>query len=956
MRRRFRQVVAGLLTAMTIATTVPLDLVYASDQLDQAVGNSEGVEVLDMDGLPDLDKDGQLVDMPDLGDVEQQPDQVEMNDVEEQPDTDISEDTEQPAEENAQEPEMDGEALINFVAVDAGRIEVGGTQNIVVDIGDSSQTITAAVLGYHRASDNSTYETEAVMISGNGLRFSMNYTSQSQAGEYVLDYLNYTMNGKSYTVQFETAGMDIRYGVGIDVQRTPDAEVVDEPESAVNLEVVSFDENGQQTSEQSIADAIAGQQSNGVRRARYNGNLVVVLDPGHDASHAGAYKNGLKEQDLTLKIAQYCKEELEKYSGVTVYMTRTTAACAFGGDNSNCLKSRAQYAQSVGANVFVSLHLNSNTNTSAYGVEIYRPNTNYRPDIHNTAKDLADDILEQLAALGLNNRGTFVRSCQDVDDPEYIYPDGSHADYYAVIRNCKRVGIPALIVEHAFLSNASDVANYLNSEEKLKRLGVADATGIANYFGLTATGGYSAVFDATYYADHNADLKAAFGYDASALLSHFQNYGMSEGRRGNEAFDVYSYRNAYVDLRQVFGNDLKQYYMHYIQYGQYENRITSGVDTIQNPTTVYGGVDYAAVYDCNYYLNKYPDLKAAFRGDEQGALAHFVTYGMSEKRQAKETFDPISYYNAHKDLRAAFGTEWKSYYLHYMNYGAKEKRTATGVTVLENPLTVWNGKDYKAVYDYNYYLNKYPDLKTVYNGDEQGALSHFVTYGMDEGRVAKSTFIVSIYMNNYLDLKRIFGNNLKSYYVHYMDYGQKEGRNAVTAMYHNIMGGPTTTVAQMANFYNAKASYPSFYATTDAKTVNDLCQIFYEESVYEGVDPAVAFCQTILETGWLQFNGDVKIEQFNFAGIGATGGGAPGNSFPSARIGIRAQIQHLKAYATSEAVKREIVDPRYAYVPKGSAPYVEWLGQQENPNGYGWATGKDYGTKILNLMGQLYTY
>ena len=75
-----------------------------------------------------------------------------------------------------------------------------------------------------------------------------------------------------------------------------------------------------------------------------------------------------------------------------------------------------------------------------------------------------------------------------------------------------------------------------------------------------------------------------------------------------------------------------------------------------------------------------------------------------------------------------------------------------------------------------------------------------------------------------------------------------------------------------------------------------------------------------------------------------------GNSFPTAQIGIRAQIQHLKAYANTEPLKGECVDPRFQYVSRGSAEYVEWLGQNENPNGKGWATGAGYGEKILSIL------
>ena len=78
--------------------------------------------------------------------------------------------------------------------------------------------------------------------------------------------------------------------------------------------------------------------------------------------------------------------------------------------------------------------------------------------------------------------------------------------------------------------------------------------------------------------------------------------------------------------------------------------------------------------------------------------------------------------------------------------------------------------------------------------------------------------------------------------------------------------------------------------------------------------------------------------------------GGAGASFGSVRIGVRAQIQHLKAYANSESLVNALVDPRFNLVTRGCAPFVEWLGQKENPNGYGWATAEGYGYKILVLI------
>lgn len=167
-----------------------------------------------------------------------------------------------------------------------------------------------------------------------------------------------------------------------------------------------------------------------------------------------------------------------------------------------------------------------------------------------------------------------------------------------------------------------------------------------------------------------------------------------------------------------------------------------------------------------------------------------------------------------------------------------------------------------------------------------------------------------------------------------------------------ILGDSDVTVQQMVDyFYSSGEQYPAAeLAEGGADTIETFCRMYYEEAEAEGVRAEVAFAQTMKETGFLQYGGDASIEQFNFAGLGTTGNGVPGNSYPNVRTGIRAQIQHLKAYATADALEQECVDDRYAYVKKGSAPYVEWLGQQENPEGVGWATGDNYGYDIVGMI------
>ena len=182
---------------------------------------------------------------------------------------------------------------------------------------------------------------------------------------------------------------------------------------------------------------------------------------------------------------------------------------------------------------------------------------------------------------------------------------------------------------------------------------------------------------------------------------------------------------------------------------------------------------------------------------------------------------------------------------------------------------------------------------------------------------------------------------------------------------YNIEGNPRVTVNDMVNLYNAHS--PIGYPSTElekggAPTVDTLAQIFYEEAVAENIRPEVAWSQTMLETGWLKFGGQVQIHQFNFAGLGATDGGAKGADFSgygaeAARMGVRAQIQHLKAYASSSVtegtLKNPCVDGRFHLVRKGAAPYVEILGQKENPLGVGWATGENYGYKILSIINSM---
>lgn len=167
-----------------------------------------------------------------------------------------------------------------------------------------------------------------------------------------------------------------------------------------------------------------------------------------------------------------------------------------------------------------------------------------------------------------------------------------------------------------------------------------------------------------------------------------------------------------------------------------------------------------------------------------------------------------------------------------------------------------------------------------------------------------------------------------------------------------IMGKAQATAQQMALFCRSKNSAPQLTSCS----LEQLAEMFIEEGEAEGVRGDVAFAQSLHETGYFKFGGIVLLTQNNYAGIGALNGNATGQaaSFPDPRTGVRAQIQHLKAYASTEALVNECVDPRFSLVARGVAPYVEWLGAADNPRGCGWAVpGAGYGANIVKLLGQI---
>ena len=169
----------------------------------------------------------------------------------------------------------------------------------------------------------------------------------------------------------------------------------------------------------------------------------------------------------------------------------------------------------------------------------------------------------------------------------------------------------------------------------------------------------------------------------------------------------------------------------------------------------------------------------------------------------------------------------------------------------------------------------------------------------------------------------------------------------------SIMGPSLATVEQMVTLFNAQGvPYPvDKYASRGAATIKDFCRVLLDQARSEDVRAEVLFAQAMVETGWLQFGGDVDKNgkvQCNFGGLGATGNGVPGDEYPDVKTGLLAQAQHLKGYATTADLSQPCVDKRFHHLAgkRGSAPTVDKLSGT-------WATSKIYGATIMNVVDKL---
>ena len=900
------------------------------------------------------------------------------------------------------------ENRLNYILVESPYLESPNTQNVVVSWGDGTEQISNMRITVQKE-DGSTEEWTCSNQSGYLYVFSKEYVDESEQSTYKVTDIRFEENQQEQCFLLTDLNVEAEFGVNKAYDGIGELQPLD-PEDAVETSIVTIGENGETEAQDNIALALTAVSEEmgaaaGIRSAEKAGEIVVALDPGHDNRHGGTSGSGLTEQELTLKIAKYAKAELETYNGVKVYMTRTTAACPYPktGTSGACIEKRVQAAAEAGAKIYVSLHLNSGA-ASANGAEIIIPNSSWKPQLSTQGKELAEKILNELTAVGLNKRPTPIYSKDTTVNEKY--PDGSISDYYSVQICAKEAGIPGIIVEHAFLSNANDVNKFLKTEAGLKKLGVADATGIAKYLGLSkgqwvqvgdkwkylTNGKYVVnqwmnISGETYYFDGNgyrvtgwqtiAGKKYYFmsdGHMHTGWLSFGSRYYymMPDGHMhtGWLSFgSTYYYLNSEgirvtgwqtIDgQRYYFMPDGTRYSNGWLSFGStYYYMMPDGhMHT--------GWLSFGSTY---YYLNS-EGIRVTGWQTIEGKEYYFDQNGVRKDNIKKSGWQTINGKKYYFDKNGEYVTGWqtiagKKYYfmsdghMHtgWLSFGSRyyymmpDGYMHTGWLSFGSTYYYMNDEGlrvtgWQTIAGKKYYFM--PDGTRYSNGWLSFGSTYY--YMMPDGHMHTGwlSFGSTYYYLNSNGV-RVTGWQTIDGEEYYFD------KNGVRQEGYLIEGTSAVTANSLAMYFKRKNGvYPIFYKNSDAPTIEKFCQIYVEEAKAEGIKVEVAFMQAMVETGWLKFGGAVQISQYNFAGIGALDGGAQGATFKTVREGVRAQIQHLKAYANEKPLNNTQVDPRFHLVKRGSAKYVEWLGQKENPNGYGWATAEDYGYKILRLIKEL---
>lgn len=438
-------------------------------------------------------------------------------------------------------------SMMEYFLVDSPVVSSQETENFVLSLNniEGYSNFKIAI----QKEDGTTLDLESSETVGNLVKFSNVFSNK---GDYQVTSLHYVYNGQPYYLNFSDLEMDVKFGV--------DQEYVGYDETLPDLTEDTIRSEGviQVTdvnkAEEEIANGMASEASimsmDEFSRAA-TGGMTICLDPGHGGSDSGANAFGQKESALTLKIANYCKEELAKYD-VNVVMTRTTDTRP-SENAAQDLIDRVMMAKKAGASYIISIHLNSAASTSAHGAEVYFPNTSGNASLSSNGQAMAKAIQSQLVALGLYDRGIKIRNYMDGSTSSN--PNSSDRDYYGIIRYAKEQNISGLIIEHCFLNNPDEYNKYLSSDAKLQQLGVADAKGIVSALGLSLKNAYL-----DQIASENKNLIPDGKYVISSMLNSKYVLDVKNGSMNNSAnIELSTFNNETDNWAFIVSHDAQGY-------------------------------------------------------------------------------------------------------------------------------------------------------------------------------------------------------------------------------------------------------------------------------------------------------------------------------------------------------------------------------------------------------------
>ncbi len=532
-----------------------------------------------------------------------------------------------------------------------------------------------------------------------------------------------------------------------------------------------------------VREGYIGRKQNTLYFQKYN----VVSESGNLFNHQ--YQQNIMAAEMegrTLK--KYYEQDGILSSAHTfiipVFENMPETACS----RPNTKKENNTYYESATVDVGKNQTLTVFSSTSSSKIEISRLNNGEKVKILSRASNQIDGIYWDLIVS--EESGTY----------GYVARNSSSGTTYLALTgdtgttgNGEQISVADLVFDAEFYADkyADLKSAFGNNATELKKHWLS--TGISE--GRQA----SPVFDAVYYVNHSNDLKAAFGRNYLAAYNHFITNGYNEPRESSSEYCGRDYKNNYDDLKNLNNAELMK---HYLEVGRSENRQALG--------KALTGVE-KVLFDYKYYADNNTDLKNAFGYNEKDLRTHWLEHGIAEGRQASPLFNASYYLNNNADLKKAFGTNKTSAYNHFITNGYKELRASSkeyyGKCYKENNADLKNmsalelmqhyvsyGRKEGRVannsydltpidiegylFDAKVYADLYPDLRNAYGYNEKQLKNHWLNYGKKEGRQASLIFNAKYYLNNYSDLKNAFKKDYVAAYNHFVTNGVFEGRKA----------------------------------------------------------------------------------------------------------------------------------------------------------------------------------